>query len=824
MTMSTLCKTCGKPSLANRAGSVTSYFFQHNYCQCNRSRPADPGQNDVCINCGKSRPLSRRAGSFTSFLFKELRCQCAGPVATKKRSGNPSHRSATAQRLTQRKQFTQSRVSGNGPSGHSSAQRILPANSIIGGAFRVIGMIGEGGMGVVYLVEQLSLKKQLALKVLSPEFVNEQSWLRFQAEAKTLAALNHATLVKVYDLGIHDRVLPFYSMDYLQGQNLEEILIADGPLPLNQALSIFIEVLNGLAYAHRNGIIHRDLKPSNIMLSTANGAEQVKILDFGISKLVLPGGSLAQSLTSTGEVFGSPYYMSPEQCVGDVVDARSDIYSIGCALFEVLTGFVPFEGRSSVETVTMHQDRDAPRLSEVSSDNEFPPSVELVLSKCLAKLPQDRYQTAKELSLDLERILDGKDVLAYNRVFPSAEPIEEASTEPFTFRLVIAVTLLLLACLIATYFFFAAKSPQVIAVEKTAVANQKEHGSPSSGALQDPEPYTTEDSPVSFSSGSLAARKTEVLADKHAAEDSGYNSFVNMVGDADSSMGAYSGEQAAPAGSQLETEKYSTKVVVNGVPMISFKFPTDVVIGKIYTLNNDPGVDAKGTINCRQGASLTFMPSRIVGKYPQYVQRFRLDDLQGVLIYSSGGDDNVLKAVSCLPEIKLLSVMANAELTPASIPSFNKFKNIITFDASSSYLTGSFFASANCWSKLVHLYWNCAKAPAPFLKKLQSSPELRFLKLSNSNLSHEDYFLIAKLASLRQLDLANNKIDKEDLLALTALDKLTTLRVQGCHIGPDSFALFKKFKSLVDLEILSAGASDPNFAALRTALPGVRIH
>ncbi len=685
-------------------------------------------------------------------------------------------------------------------------------------------MIGQGGMGVVYLVEQLSLKKQLALKVLSPEFVNEQSWLRFQAEAKTLAALNHATLVKVYDLGIHDRALPFYSMDYLQGQNLEEILIADGPLPLNQALSIFIEVLSGLAYAHRNGIIHRDLKPSNIMLSTAGSAEQVKILDFGISKLVLPGGSLAQSLTSTGEVFGSPYYMSPEQCVGDVVDARSDIYSIGCSLFEVLTGFVPFEGRSSVETVAMHQDRDAPRLSEVSSEVEFPPSVELVLSKCLAKLPQDRYQTAKELSLDLERILDGKDVLAYNRVFPSAETRDEDSAEPFPFRLVIVVTLVLLACLIATYFFFAAKSPQLTAGEKTAVAKPKQQVSASSEALREPGPYVPEDSLGSFSTVSPSAQKTEVLADKNAAEDSGYDSFVTMVGDADHSIGTYSGEQNIPAGSQFETEKYSTRVVVNGVPMISFKFPTDVVIGKIYTVRDDPGVDAKGTINCRQGAFLTFMPSRIVGKYPQYVQRFRSDDLQGVLIYSNGGDDAVLKAVSCLPEIKMLSVMANSELTPSSIASFNKFKNLVTFDASSSYLTGSFFASANCWSKLVNLYWNGAKAPAPFLKKLQSSPDLKFLKLSGSNLIHDDYLLIAKLANLRNLDLANNKIDKEDLLALTALDKLTNLRVQGCHIGPDSIAVLKKFKSLVDLEILTGDASDPSFSALRAALPGARIH
>ncbi len=834
--MTAVCKSCGKAPLANRAGSVTSYFFQHNYCQCSRTRPSAVAQNQLCASCGKSLPLGSKVGSFTSFLFKELRCQCPNPVVAKKSSGISSHRTATAQRLTQRKQFTQMRMSSSDQPGQSSLQQILPANSIIGGAFRVIRMIGQGGMGVVYLVEQMSLKKQVALKVLAPEFVNEQSWLRFQAEAKTLAALNHATLVKVYDLGIHDRSLPFYSMDYLQGHNLEEILIADGPLPLHQALSIFIEVLGGLAYAHRNGIIHRDLKPSNIMLCTsssasragsASGANQVKILDFGISKLVLPGGSLGQSLTSTGEVFGSPYYMSPEQCVGELVDARSDIYSIGCSLFEVLTGFVPFEGRSSVETVTMHQDREPPRLSEVLAQSDFPSSIELVLAKCLAKLPQDRYQSAKELSLDLERILEGKDVLIYDRIAPVAEEIEVAEASALPLRLLTVVSVLLIGSLVV--YFLLGKSSQPTASEPIIGAEASKVRAAADSSLPDqwsdvpsePRPLL---SPTTNSSLIDATKKKETVEEKSAAADSGYDSFVNMVGDADRSMGTYSGEQGAPKGSQFETTKFSTIKVVNGQRTISFNFPTDVVIGKIYTIADDPGVDAKGTVDCRLGIPLTFMPSRLIGGYPQYMKRFRPDDLYGVVLFSGGGDDSVLRAVTALPNIEFLSIVASSELTSASVDSFNKFKNLRSLDASSCSLGGSFFASANCWSKLARLYWNCAKAPAPFLKKLQSSPEFNFLKLSASNLNHQDYLLIAKLANLQGLDLSDNRISKDDLIALSVLDKLTVLKVKNCQIGLDAIPVLKQFKSLVELQILSGGTSDSKNVALRRALPKVRIH
>ncbi len=327
-------------------------------------------------------------------------------------------------------------------------------------------------MGAVYLVEHLSLHRKLALKILTPELVNEQSWQRFKAEAKILAALNHATLVRVYDLGIHENSIPFYSMDYLEGRSIEEILADDGPLDLDSTIDILIDVLDGLAYAHRNGIVHRDLKPGNIMACTIDGANAVKVLDFGISKLIDSRGT-AQAMTVAGDIFGSPFYMSPEQSLGESVDARSDIYSIGCTLFEMVTGFVPYEDNSSIAIMLMHQEADIPLLSEVSRI-EFPAALDLVIAKCLAKSPDNRYQSAKELALDLIRIKEGKEVSAYSKGFAQRGAVtvdkEEAEKESSISTIILsgmAVAFLIVSGLIFSFWTNQQKQAAV-ASKKTA--------------------------------------------------------------------------------------------------------------------------------------------------------------------------------------------------------------------------------------------------------------------------------------------------------------------------------------------------------------------
>lgn len=432
----TLCKNCGKQTLGTHAGSVTSYFFKHKFCHCQAGAHERPvgakSAGRVCSNCGKSKSVGNRLGSLTSFLFQDLKCECGVPSVvkgTQSANGTLRHHTRTADRALLRKQFTESLRNKLCSSDSFAANAILEVGTTIGGVFSLVSLVGVGGMGAVYLAEHCALHKQFALKVMWPGSVNQENWSRFMAEAQIIASLNHRTLVKVYDLGLHENSLPYYSMDYLNGRTLEEVLIDDGPLLEADAIDIYLELLDGLAYAHRNGIVHRDLKPANIMLCLIDGAMAVKILDFGISKLNDSAPLKSQYLTVAGDVFGSPFYMSPEQCAGEPVDARSDIYSLGCSLFETLTGCVPFEGSNSFEIMLMHQEEKPPQLADMADGRRLSPAINLVVAKCLAKKPAERYQSAKELAIDLARAKEGRDLLKYSQAYPQAAVGESASLQ-----------------------------------------------------------------------------------------------------------------------------------------------------------------------------------------------------------------------------------------------------------------------------------------------------------------------------------------------------------------------------------------------------------
>jgi serine/threonine-protein kinase len=280
----------------------------------------------------------------------------------------------------------------------------LAPDAIIGGVYKIIRLLGFGAMGEVYLAKHLTLNKNCALKVIPPDQVTEVGWQRFQLEAKTVAKLNHVNIVRVTDLGVHEGCLPFYAMEYLEGQNLAEVLAESGAMPLDRALEIFMQVCDGLDCAHRNGMMHRDLKPANIMLIQAlSGRVEVKILDFGLAKLTKHDRS-KQSLTAIGDVFGSPSYMSPEQCGGEELDSRSDIYSIGCTFFECLTGRPPFASHVPGAVFFGHLETTPPTLEHSAGSGKFPEALEAAVAKLLRKDRYERYQTMAELKADLEMI------------------------------------------------------------------------------------------------------------------------------------------------------------------------------------------------------------------------------------------------------------------------------------------------------------------------------------------------------------------------------------------------------------------------------------
>ena len=231
--------------------------------------------------------------------------------------------------------------------------------------YEILETIGRGGMSVVYKAKHKLMKRIVALKVLTAN--DPHSLKRFHLEAQLAANLSHPNIVTVYDFGSAGETRPYLSMDFVEGRTLSEAINSDGAMGYRKALPLLIQACEALAYAHANGVIHRDLKPSNFMLIEKGGIDdRIKLLDFGIAKQIQPSED-SQNLTASGQVFGSPLYMSPEQCMGGKLDARADIYSLGCVMYEVLCGRPPLIGKSPIETMQMHVHNDAKTVSRDQS-------------------------------------------------------------------------------------------------------------------------------------------------------------------------------------------------------------------------------------------------------------------------------------------------------------------------------------------------------------------------------------------------------------------------------------------------------------------------
>jgi serine/threonine protein kinase len=271
--------------------------------------------------------------------------------------------------------------------------------------YRIISIVGQGGMSVVYKAHHELMKRMVAIKMLhTKQMQDEESVARFQQEAQAASQLNHVNVITVHDFGVSEDGRHYLVMDFVEGDSLAEILDESGPLPYTRAIPIFIQVCEGLGHAHENGIIHRDLKPGNIMVVQRDGRDLVKVVDFGVAKMLPRKGKPMQQLTHTGEIFGTSLYLSPEQCAGKLLDTRSDIYAFGCVMHEVLTAVPPFVGINLLDTMQKHINEPVPTFAQTAPELAIPPRLEQIVMKALAKLPEDRYQTMEELRSDLEQI------------------------------------------------------------------------------------------------------------------------------------------------------------------------------------------------------------------------------------------------------------------------------------------------------------------------------------------------------------------------------------------------------------------------------------
>ncbi len=281
----------------------------------------------------------------------------------------------------------------------------MATGQILGNRYEIKECIGSGGMGAIYTARRIHIGDTVAVKVLRPEVVQDsQSRERFQREARAAAKLHHPNAVVVHDFGQDADGTTYIVMEYLEGRSLRDVMSDEKTMPLLQALSIMKQACAAIEAAHRLGIIHRDIKPDNIIiLDSHDGTPHVKILDFGIAKLLdrtNDTGEIDPTLTQVGTVIGTPNYMSPEQCQGESLDARSDVYSLGIVLYEMLTGVQPFTAKNSTGVVIKHVTEKPRRL--ISLNPYVPAEVERVVLKALEKKPEARQQSALDLAREFE--------------------------------------------------------------------------------------------------------------------------------------------------------------------------------------------------------------------------------------------------------------------------------------------------------------------------------------------------------------------------------------------------------------------------------------
>jgi serine/threonine-protein kinase len=302
-------------------------------------------------------------------------------------------------------------------------------NTLFDGRYRILRKLGSGGMANVYLAEDEELGRRVAIKILNDRHASDDSFVeRFRREAKNAAGLSHPNIVSVYDRGEAEGTY-YIAMEYLEGRSLKDRIIAEGPLPIDQAVEVTRQVLRAVGFAHRRGIVHRDIKPHNVLLAqdgaTGDGESRFKVTDFGISR------TAASQMTEAGSIVGTAQYLSPEQARGAAVDQRSDIYSVGILLYELLTGKLPFTGETPLEIAMKHLSEVPRAPSAVRPD--VPADLDMIVLRALAKDPEDRFQSAEEMERELARVEAGSGVTsetaeAATAVLSGAGLVETAPT------------------------------------------------------------------------------------------------------------------------------------------------------------------------------------------------------------------------------------------------------------------------------------------------------------------------------------------------------------------------------------------------------------
>lgn len=737
---------------------------------------------------------------------------------------------------------------------HLSDGKLKPLE-LVGENYEIISLIGVGGMGYVYRVRHRILQKQYAMKTLSAQQVTDTAWRRLQIEAQAIARMSHPNIVGIHNLGLHEGWLPYYVMDLLEGEALADILKTKNRISLNEALPIFIEACTGLAYAHRKGIIHRDIKPGNIVVlkETDSSGARVKLVDFGIAKLSGASDPGNQKLTSVGEVFGSPYYMSPEQCLGKRIDGRSDIYSMGCTLFEALVGYPPFRGASPVNTMMMHQSQEPPTLLEATGKH-FGEGIELVVAKLLAKAPMDRYQSLDKVAEDLQAINAGREIrtalfttqmtskLKKNTEIDLDEDDRDEDDEDDEYdydnrssRLnkkgyFLATIAGAVATMFALMGVFAASQLQGQSQNKAANTGKAREVSKPSGAVR-------------------AAISEPVEPDK--------DSMQNLTHDKSSSRtstiyGAIASldSKTAPTSSAVDQSKLppysSIRTDKNGRQIRHFEFPENDFLGRISIISSpNQRWSAQGPRDFPLADELHFDASPQFMANLTYFERFRPDDLYGVslmskampqqernqindFVFPDSYDSDITKALNYLPRLTSLREVNIDRCKNAGdmhIKQLDKLPLLLELTADNTSITGEGIARLKSLRKLKTLHFGRNKGAPAMLKAIAGSENLQWLRLGHPRgvaLAVEDYKAIASCKNLERLDLDGCGLNNKTLAVLATMPNLKYLSAQEGVINESCIPILKRMPALKAVNFDSTSWTNSSDAVLKGQMPHLK--
>lgn len=667
---------------------------------------------------------------------------------------------------------------------------LLNPGEIVGGCYKVEELVASGGMGSVYKVSHLTMMRTLALKTLKTSRISRESWTAFVTEAKVLSRLEHPNLVKVYDLGLIDNRLPYFVMDYIDGEPLSAKIKREGALSVAFTLAIFEQVADGLAYAEEIKLLHRDIKPGNIMLQKTNDPNQpmVKIVDFGLATDATgSGGEFNQ------KICGSPPYMSPEQSLYQNLDNRSDMYSLGCSLFEALTGAPPFIGESALITLSKHQTERPPTLKEASLGTEFAPLLERMVAKMLEKNPANRIQTFKELKQIIKKLrkLEQEDQLI-SEALPTGQPPRtttkavEKSKRPTNKGLIIAsITILAI----------------VVGAGSTAFFYWQNTSKNNDSALNN-----------------IQGQDKKLIKKLPESPDD-----ISQIHDEELCQG----NSARLLSEFYKRYPFAEVKTVDGERRQVLNFPRTLAVGKLGIVGAGEQIleaqPAQGSLTLPQNAPVYFAPDKTFTANPNLFRNIKASDLSSLDLSGNLNVSTITPSMfDQLSDLRSLNLNDTA-IGDATIADLSKLTGLKILSIDRTDITGDGLIKLAQLDKLNSLEIGISFQMDRLLKKLQTASELHALKVRGTPMAAHELNLIAQIPDLNELSLDGTSTIDKDLLVLKSAPALNKLTLSHLLYEPSLSATLQELPHLKQVSLSMGNWSDQAKTAFKAALKHIQV-